>query len=242
FPTTSQPSPADFLTLYRHLSATYEGILSAHLSAELSGTHQSALSAARTVSEETGVRITVVDSRSASVAEGLVTWSIARAIEAGCSHDACDAIGRAAADLTKVHVFVPTIDGFVRGGRLSPLKGLISNLLHVRPILTVVDGKLVVGAKAVGVQNAKRRTVRLAIGEAEKMASPVFSLSHTAAPDLAETVERELRKRFPSATFMHSDTSPAIGAHAGPGGLAIAVIDVASLDQMIAEDLKGRRS
>jgi len=198
--------------------------------------------AARTVSEETGVRISVVDSRSASVAEGLVTWSIARAVEAGCGHEACEAIGREAAALARLHVFVPTIEGFVRGGRLSPLKGRISNLLHLRPILTVVNGKLVVGAKAVGVEKAKHRTVQLAIGEAEKMASPLFSLSHTAAPELAEAVERELRQRFPSSTFMVSDTSPAIGAHAGPGGLAIAVIDSAPIDRMIAEALKGRSS
>jgi len=235
FPTTSQPTPSDFLATYRHLAATYEGILSVHLSANLSGTYQSALTAASTVAEETGVRISVIDSRSASVAEGLVAWSIARAIEAGCVLEACEAIGRAVASSLEVFVFVPTIEGFVRGGRLSPLKGWISNLLRLRPILTVEDGKLVPGAKVLGVERAKRHSVGLAIRKAERMAEPVFSLSHTAAPELAESVERDLRKRFPSALFMISDTSPAIGVHAGPGGLAIGVTDLAPIDRMIAE-------
>ena len=239
FPTTSQPSPADFLATYRHLAATYEGILSVHLSAELSGTYQAALNAASKVAEETGVRISVIDSRSASVAEGLVAWSIARAIEAGCELEICEAIGRAVADSLEVFVFVPTIEGFVRGGRLSPLKGWISNLLHLRPILTVEDGKLVPDAKVFGVGRAKRRTVDLAVCAAETVDKPIFSLSHTAAPELAESVERDLRKRFPSALFMISDTSPAIGAHAGPGGLAIAVTDLAPIDRTIADATGG---
>jgi DegV family protein with EDD domain len=240
FPTTSQPSPADFLALYRHLASTHEGILSVHLSAALSGTYQSAMHAARTVSEETGVPISVIDSRSASVAEGLVVWSVARAVEAGCSLDACGAVGRAVADLARIYVFVPTIDNFVRGGRLSPLKGRISNLLRMRPILTVKDAKLAVGAKVLGVENARKRTVRLSMEAADKMVSPIFALSHTAAPELAAVVDRELKQRYPTASTMISDTSPAIGAHAGLGGLAVAVVDAVEIDRLIADTSKGR--
>ena len=235
FPTTSQPTPADFLATYRNLATTYEGILSVHLSSGLSGTYQSALLAAQTVTEETGVPISVIDSRSASVAQGLVAWSVARAINAGCDHATCEAVGRAASDATRVFVFVPTIEGFVRGGRLSPLKGRISNLLRLRPILTSAEGKLVVAEKALGVGKAKRRTIARSLNEATGMESPMFSLGHSAAPELAEAVERDLRRRFPASEIMISDTSPAIGAHAGPGGLAIGVLDVVIIDRMIDE-------
>jgi len=234
FPRTSQPSPGDYLTLYRHLSRHYEGILSIHLSAEVSGTHQLAEQTARQVSDEAGVPIRVVDSRTASGAEGLVTWAAVRAIDAGVPLDAVASLTRAIVDDVRIFVFVPTIENFVRGGRLSPTQGRISNLLHLRPILTVEDGSIGLAAKAIGVRNARRRTVAMAVREARAMAQPVFALSHTDVPVLAAAVESELRRRFPESEFFRSDAAPALGSHAGVGGLAIAVMDVDAVDVAIA--------
>jgi len=236
FPRTSQPSPADFHALYRHLSRYYEGILSIHVSAEVSGTFQSAQQVAREVWADSGIPISVVDSRSASAAEGLVVWASARALDAGCPLEACASIARRTAERTSVYVFVPTIDNFVRGGRLSPMRGRISNLFHLRPILTVVDGRVTMATKVLGIHNAKRKTVQLAVRDAEAMKRPAFCLSHTAAPELAVEVGSRLNDRFPSAVCFRSDAAPALGSHAGPGGLAIAVTDAALVDTMIERE------
>ncbi|MCK5245754.1 DegV family EDD domain-containing protein, partial [Candidatus Bipolaricaulota bacterium] len=119
FPKTSQPKPIDFLNLYRHLAATHESILSIHLSADVSGTWQSAVVAARQVSSDTGVPVAVIDSRSASGAEGLVVWAAAMAKAAGLSAARCTTIANEAARNADVFVYVPSVKYFVRGGRLS---------------------------------------------------------------------------------------------------------------------------
>jgi len=234
-PKTSQPRPIDFLALYGHLAQTYEGIVSVHLSAELSGTLQSARTAARQVSEETGVPVEIVDCRSASAAEGLVVWAASRAIEAGCTLAACAEIARETAQRTYVYVYVPTVEYFVRGGRLSPLRGHIAKLLRLCPVLSSVDGRLVPAGKAFGARAAQRRVLNEALRHARRMDRPTFVVSQSAAPKLAEQYRTELLLKAGDACVWVTDTAPAIGCHAGPGAAAIAVTDAGHVDRRIEE-------
>ena len=233
FPKTSQPRPADFLALYRHLASTHEGIVSIHLSAGLSGTLQSASAAARQVSEETGVPIEIVDCLSASAAEGLVVWAASKAIAAGCTATECAEVARDAAQGTAVYVYVPTVEYFVRGGRLSPLKGKIAKLLHLSPILQSRDGSLVPAGKAFGARAARNRVVREILRAARTMERPTFVVSHSAAPDLAAAYRTELLLKSVDATVWVTDTAPAIGSHAGPHAAAIAVTDANVIDRAV---------
>ena len=233
FPKTSQPRPADFLTLYRHLATTHEGILSIHLSAELSGTWQSAHTAAGQVAEETGVPIEVVDCRSASAAEGLVVWAASRAIAAGCSITECARIARETALGTDVFIFVPTVEYFVRGGRLSPITGGIAKLLRLAPILQSVDGRLVRAGQAFGTRAARRRILKQILRKARSMDRPTFVVSHSAAPELANTYRTELLLKAVEARVWLTDTAPAIGSHAGPGAAAIAITDAGAIERQI---------
>ena len=233
FPKTSQPRPMDFLALYRHLAKTHEGIVSVHLSAELSGTWQSAQTAARQVIEETDVPIEVVDCRSASAAEGLVVWAVSRAIEAGCTLADCAEIGREAAQRMYVYIYVPTVEYFVRGGRLSPMKGRLAKLLHLCPILSVEDGRIVPAGKAFGTRAARQRVLSAALQHARGMDRPTFVVSQSAAPQLAEEYRTQLLLRAGDACVWSTDTAPAIGSHAGPGAAAIAVTDGSLIDRTI---------
>ena len=235
FPKTSQPRPIDFLALYGHLAQTYEGIVSVHLSAELSGTLQSAQTAARQVSEETGVPVEIVDCRSASAAEGLVVWAASKAIEAGCTLAECAEIARETAQRTYVYVYVPTVEYFVRGGRLSPMRGRIAKLLRLCPVLSSVDGRLVPAGKAFGARAAQRRVLKEALRHARGMDRPTFVVSQSAAPKLAEQYRTELLLKAGDACVWMTDTAPAIGCHAGPGAAAIAVTDAGRVDRRIEE-------
>ncbi len=233
FPKTSQPRPIDFLTVYRHLARTYEGIVSVHLSAEVSGTLQSAQTAARRVSEETGVPIEIVDCRSASAAEGLVVWAASRAIEAGCTLAECAEIARETARSTHVYVYVPTVEYFVRGGRLSPMRGRVAKLLRLCPVLTVEDGGIVPAGKAFGPRAAQRRVLKEVLRHARGMQRPTFVVSQSAAPELVERYRTELLLQAKDARVWVTDTAPAIGCHAGPGAAAIAVTDAGLVDRRI---------
>ena len=235
-PTTSQPRPIDFLTLYRHLASRFASILSIHISGDASGTVSFAQTAARQVVGETGISIDVVDSRSASSAEGLIVWAASRAKDAGLSLARTARLARAAVKNAKVFVYVPTLKYFIRGGRLSPLQGRIAGLLHLLPIITVDDGKMVSGGKALGKRNAIHKVLRSAIRAAGGFDRPIFAISHTDAPDLAKRLATELQRRFADAEILLAQAAPALGSHAGPGGAAIAVLDAALVDREVASE------
>ncbi|MEA3356167.1 MAG: DegV family protein [Candidatus Bipolaricaulota bacterium] len=230
-PKTSQPHPADFLLIYRYLVRHYASILSIHLSPGVSGTYQLALTAARPVTEESGVPIEVVDSRSASAAQGLVVWVAANAINSGASLEECAAAARAAAARANVFVFVPTLVYFVRGGRLSPLQGKIGELLHLKPILTTREGKVAPAGKAIGRRHGIKKTFKFVYKLAKKMHAPAFVVTHSAAPELAQHYSEALHDLFPGSVVMVAAAAPALGSHAGPGGAAIAVLDTEPIDQ-----------
>lgn len=236
FPKTSQPKPADFLTVYRHLANTHSSILSIHLSAEVSGTWQSATVAAKQVSNEAGVPIAVIDSRSASGAEGLVVWATARAVEAGLSAAQCTAVANHAAQNSDIFVYVPSVEYFVRGGRLSPLQGRIAKLLRLLPVLTVKDGNLAPAAKVFGQRSARKRVLHNVLKVARGMQHPLFVISHSDALDLAEQARSDVLRSFPGSNVWITDTAPAIGSHAGPGGLAVAVLDAGSIEERIRNE------
>jgi len=235
-PTTSQPSPADFEMLYRLLARRFAGVVSVHLSAGVSGTADSARRAAQCVSEETGVPIDVVDSRTASAGEACVVWAAARAVEKGLDHAGCSRVARAAADAASVYVYVPTVRYFVLGGRLSPLQGHIARLLRILPILTVRDGRVAPAGKIFGHRAAARRVLRLALRAARPLPDPLFVISHSEAPALAQRYVDALRKRHPRAEIMIANAGPALGSHSGPGGATIATLDVALVDRTIANE------
>jgi DegV family protein with EDD domain len=237
FPKTSQPRPSDFLILYRHLADTYSSILSIHPSAELSGTWQSAATAAKQVSKDTGVPIAVIDSRSASVAEGLTVWSAAQAAKAGLSAAQCTAIAQRAVENTAVFVYVPSIEYFVRGGRLSPLQGWIAKLLRLLPVLTVKDGMLTPAAKVIGRHAARKHVIRSLLKAAHDFQHPMFVISHSAASALAKEAKSIIQRSYPESQIWITDTTPAIGSHAGPGGLGMAVLDAGVIEARIAEEV-----
>jgi DegV family protein with EDD domain len=236
FPKTSQPRPIDFLTQYRHLATTYSSILSIHLSADLSGTWQSANVAAKQVSNESGIPIAVIDSRSASAAEGLVVWAVAQASKAGLSPARCTAIANDAMQNTNLFVYVPSVEYFVRGGRVSPLQGRIAKLLRLLPVLTIKAGTLAPAAKVIGQRSARKRVLRNILKVARGFQCPMFVISHSAALGLAEQARSTLLQRFPNSQAWITDTTPAIGSHAGPGGFVIAVLDAGLIEERIQNE------
>ncbi len=233
FPKTSQPTPAEFLMLYRYLACYYEGIISVHVSEKVSGTYQSAASAARIVSNETGVPIVAIDSQSASGAEGLVVWAVSRAVEEGLCLEDCKEVANAAAERADVYVYVPTLEYFIRGGRISPLAGKIATSLHLNPVLTIRDGKAVVYSKVVGQQRAKDKVISRVVSLASDMKRPMFVIAQSAAPALTQRYTQKLTDMYTPAQVMVTHAAPAVGVHAGPGGVAIAVLDAEPIEQMI---------
>jgi DegV family protein with EDD domain len=220
-PTTSQPAPADFVSLYGHLTRNHEHVLSIHLAGAVSGTLQAAERAARQVDAK---RITVLDSHTACAAQGLVVLAAAEAVAEGLP--LADVIERArrAASEARLFVGVPTLEFLVRGGRVSRGRGAVARLLGLQPILTLdAEGRPTVAGRVRGRRARLRRLLELTVAAAGRHDRPRFAVAHADAIEAARELEAGLRERFPGAEVLVQEVGPVLGTHGGPGATAVAV-------------------
>jgi len=223
-PKTSQPPPADFTQVYRNFAAHAGSILSIHLSKAVSGTYQAAVVGARPI-ENTAFEH--VNSRNASVGLGLIVRAAAEAAAAGKPFAEVVRVARAAADRVRVFIAVPTLEHLVRGGRVAPAKGFIARLLGLLPVLTLTKkGTAEPAGKARGYEAALKKMMALLFeaSEAGDGAGRRFGVAHCDAAELAERLAREIRERYPESDVMIVECGPALGAHGGPGAVAVAVL------------------
>ncbi len=222
-PKTSQPPPADFTQVYQNVATHAASIVAVNLSSAVSGTYQASLVGARPV-EKTSFQH--VDSRNVSVGLGLIVRAAAEAAREGKSADQVASVARDASERTRLFIAVPTIEHLVRGGRVSPLRGFIANLLGLLPVLTIsAEGKAEPAAKARGFEGARRKMMSLLFRAADTGSiGRRFGVAHCDAPTVAEGVAREIRERYPESDVMIVECGPALGAHGGPGAVAVAVL------------------
>ena len=222
-PKTSQPPPADFTQVYENVATHAASIVAVNLSSAVSGTYQASLVGARPVEK---TLFEHVDSRNVSVGLGLIVRAAAEAALAGKSAAEVAAVARDAAERTRLFIAVPTLEHLVRGGRVSPLRGFIANLLGLLPVLTIsAEGKAEPAAKARGFDAARRRMMTLLFRAADAgTVARRFGVAHCDAPNVADGVAREIRERYPESDVMIVECGPALGAHGGPGAVAVAVL------------------
>jgi fatty acid kinase/fatty acid kinase fatty acid binding subunit len=223
-PKTSQPPPADFTQVYGNVAAHAGSIVSIHLSAGVSGTYQAAMVGARKIEK---TRFEHIDSRSVSVGLGLIVRAAAEAATAGKGVEEVARIAREASDRARVFIAVPTLEHLVRGGRVSAARGFVARLLGILPILTLsAEGAAEAVAKARGFEAARRRMMQLLFAAAGSGSGQRcrFGVAHCDAPELGEDLARQIRERFPESDVLLVECGPALGAHGGPGAVAVAVL------------------
>ncbi|GAA0188311.1 DegV family protein [Glutamicibacter creatinolyticus] len=219
---TSRPAPGQFMRAYRQLAeAGCEAIISVHLSAGLSGTHESARLAAGQVQ----VPVTVVDSRTVALPLGFAVRRMLTARAAGAGLDELLDIARAAKD-NSVFFAVPSLDQLRRGGRISTLSGVVGNLLSVKPILAIQDGAIHPVEKPRTFPRAQSRLVALGRQVAEQArqagADLEVGIMHFGAQDPAEELAREVAELTDHPVAL--EPLPAVlAAHTGVGVLAVCV-------------------
>ena len=218
---TSRPSPGDFVGAYRQaLDAGADHVVSVHLSAELSGTWDSA----RLAAQEFGYGVVrVVDSRSTSMALGFAVIAAARAAASGATAGDVQDAAVAAADRTSCLFYVDTLEYLRRGGRIGAAAAMLGTALSVKPLLHVRDGRIVPLEKVRTSSRALARLVALTVQAAG--ADPVdIGVQHLAAKDRADEVAERLREQLPSVRqLITAEVGATIGAHTGPGVVGVAV-------------------
>ena len=219
YPTTSQPSPEQFKSLYSFLRDHYQHVISLHLSAELSGTYQVASSAAEEVDDK---NITVVNTRQLSTSLGLIVLKIAKAIEAGQSISSITDLARSISEKSKILVSVKDIQYMIRGGRVSPLKGFFARMLHLIPIISLdEEGNSILYEKSfTQASNNEKIVSRI---EEQHRSTPIesYAIGHVHAEDQAEELSKQIQDVLGQPPQYTMNISPLIGSHAGIGAVSV---------------------
>ncbi len=227
---TSRPAPAVFADLYRRLAE--EGaseILSVHLSSEVSGTFESAQVAAR----HAPVRVTCVDTRQVGFGTGYAVESAAAVLADGGSRaDAAEAARQRAAAVTSVF-YVDTLEYLRRGGRIGGAAAVLGGALAVKPLLGIENGVITTLEKVRTSGRAISRLEELAVIAAGDQQVDV-TVAHLASAERAEVLTANLAERLEKQLEWRpircGELGAVLGAHVGPGMLAICV---APLDPLL---------
>jgi DegV family protein with EDD domain len=213
-PTTSQPTPGDFLAAYEELSA-YDRILSVHIAANLSGTIQSAGTAAAQLGDG---RVRTIDSESASVATAMLATAIQRRLERGTTDEDVDAL---VARYLREHGLLFTVDTLeflARGGRIGRAKAFAGQLMNVKPILSIRAGEVIPVKRVRGNRKAFQEFVDAVTEQTQDVPGLRVGIAHADAPERMVQIEKMVRHLRPQATIeMETMLGAVIGAHAGPG-------------------------
>ncbi|MFT4298312.1 MAG: DegV family protein [Aeromicrobium sp.] len=217
---TSRPNPQEFAEVYRRLAD--EGakeIVSIHLSSRMSGTVDSAIFAARAAA----VPVTVVDSRQVGLATGFAAGIAARARGSKVKAAKVAELARTAGENSTVLIYVDTLEYLRRGGRVGSAAALIGSALSVKPLLTIADGLVVPLEKVRTTGKALARMEALAVEAAERCDDYDIGVQHLANAAVAEQLAERLAKRLERESVPVDEMGAVIGAHVGPGTVAVTV-------------------
>ena len=221
--TTSRPSPQRFAAAYRALAAHgCTGVVSMHLSAELSATVESAWLAAA----ECGIEVEVVDTRTIGMALGFAAVTAAEEAEQGSALDKVVARAHQRLDATTILFYVDTLEYLRRGGRIGKAAALVGSALSVKPLLHVVDGRVEPLEKVRTTSRALARLADLAADHAAACGSGEVDIAvhHLDNAARAEELAAALRDRVPNAaSVLLVEIGAVVGAHVGPGTIAVVV-------------------
>lgn len=216
FPKTSQASVGQFVELYRPLVQAGHEIVSIHLSSGLSGTYQSALGAAEELASE-GAKISVVDSRQASVAQALMVWRAAEWAEAGMGRQEIVARLRPMSKHLRIFFMVDTLEYLRRGGRIGGASAFLGTLLQIKPILTLKDGLIDAYDKARTRKRGLARLEELIVEAAEGHTGVDLAVVHVMCREDADALTARLSDTLKPKRVLVDLMGPGIGAHVGPG-------------------------
>jgi DegV family protein with EDD domain len=213
-PSTSQPTPGDFLAVYEEL-AGYERILSLHIAGKLSGTIESARAAAKLLGDDS---VRTHDSQSASAAIAMLGLAIQRRLERGTSDDEVEKLVERYRQVSGLLFTVDTLEYLARGGRIGRARAWAGELLNIKPILTIKDGEVVPVKRVRGNRKAFLEFESAFTSSTRDAPSLRVGIAQAEAPERAQALTELVQRTRPAAELeLVTTLGPVVGAHAGPG-------------------------
>ena len=215
-PTTSQPTPQDFLAAYEEL-AGYPRVYSLQVSAKVSGTLQSAELAAAEIGSG---RVRVVDTASVSLGIAMLAHAIQRRLARGTTDDEVEALVERFRRESRVLFTVETLAYLQRGGRIGRAAALAGSLLNLRPILAIEEGEVTAVARVRGREKAVAEFERRFEGETDDRSGVHVAIAHADAAEWVGILSELVWRVRPQADIEFSAILGAVvGTHAGPGAV-----------------------
>ncbi|MDJ0907278.1 MAG: DegV family protein [Woeseiaceae bacterium] len=222
-PTTSQPAPGDFRRQFQFLASHFDDVLSINVTGAASGTYNAALSAAERVNAHG--RIHVLNSRNASLGQGLLAVFAAECAHAGVSIEDTIAAVEDLIPKTRTYGVLRDIRYAVRGGRVPAWVRTVADLLNVTPFIRATSaGRIKASGFAFGKNGTTRKFARSLVRHSRDLGPLTIAIGHANCPDDAAELERLLRRDLPQIERLTmAELGAALGVHAGPGTLIASV-------------------
>ncbi len=223
-PTTSQPSPKEFMDVYKPILDKGDKIISIHISSGISGTTNSAYQAKEMLASQD---IEIIDSKSAGMALGFVAVVTARLAKKNASLQECKALAEKAVENSNVYFMVNTLEYLHKGGRIGGASAVLGSALDLKPILYFKDGKIESFEKVRTKKKAINRIIEISKEKIGTTRPLHIAILQVEAEEDAEYVKAELGNFYKPEEIedlMITGLSPVIGTHTGPGVIAICYV------------------
>lgn len=220
-PTTSQPSPEDFASVYAKALADYDEIISVHISSGLSGT----LNSAHMAAENFRGKVHLVDSRSISLGIGQQVLEAAKGIQEGLAVQAVlDRIAKMRENMETIFT-LDTLEYLHKGGRIGVVKGMLGALLRIKPVIRVNEEGVYVPA---GIARSREKALCGIVSALEHAAAgrtvKALAIAHGAAKEAADKLQDKLESVFNVRASLFTQVGPVIGVHTGPGTVGASIV------------------
>lgn len=219
---TSGASPNDLAETYRQAlqDSDGDGVVAVHLSAALSSTYSSAVSAAR----EFAPAVRVVNSRSAAMGVGFTAIAAAQAASSGADLDSVEAAARSAVPRTHAFIAVHRLENLRRSGRIGTAASWLGTALSLKPLLCLdVDGRLVLDQRIRTITKAHAAMIdRVEDVIGDRRAA--IAVHHVDNHDAADEIGAALTTRLPQVESLTvADMGPVLSIHVGAGAVGVVV-------------------
>jgi len=221
-PMTSLPSPMDILHLFRQCCLEGNDFIYAALSSKFSGTYQLAVSQLKELQEQyEGVKMKVIDTKSASTANGLIALQAAKLARAGICFDTIVEQVYDMADHVE-HIFMVTdLNWLIKGGRITNTERMVGNILNVKPILHVKDGAVELLEKVRGRKRALLAIMDIMEERIKDFPDQTIGISYAGDMDIAYELWDMIKKRLGEKDIMINKIGATLTSHLGTGGVGV---------------------
>lgn len=221
-PKTAQPSIGRFVEVYDELGKNGDTVISIQMMRSISGT----VDAARQAADITETNVTVVDSDFTSRSMGMIVKEAAKAAQEGKSVEEILEIIEDAKKRTTLYLTVVNLDNLIKGGRISQLMGMFSNLLNIKLFLQVIHGKIEIIQKGRGLKSLQKKYEEI-FEEMKAVPSGIqeIGIMHAGLSEFNEGNIARIRELFPDVPLTIVTTSPIIMSHTGVDAMAITYLE-----------------